>query len=942
MISTSIQDTLDFQEYKDSLPKEPTDSNSKKEYIVGCYTPDDWIYIHEVLMQDGTLEDNIPSDRIECVNDYKHSPLRGRYLLTDDEVEQLRNHDRVEYVNINTAKYPGTYEIDPTQLQEFDKEFRYDSTVKCVRDNAGYGFSNYGLITSGTPDSTLKNRSSWQIRRHMQQADPWNGNDNALIEDRLQQYGTGKDVDLIMCDQDMWFGHIEFQNNLGGPSNYIGGNVLPGNGTCDLLDLVLDGPYYLDKDFFDANPSKKETRWDGTIVPTEAAAHAWWENNSTDHRSAKYVSPSNGGTATGNNDFGTISINSGYLRARCNGSNTAYQTGSGYHGTPCASQAYGRQYGWAYNANKWFINLYGSYNNGIESGFDMIKIFHQIKPINVLRGDKNPTITSNSWGYRLTPYSSGYYYYRQAGDGTGGISYSVTNWSAGTQPEFMTNMSQTSIRQEFASQGMLTAGNEMIDAGVIFICSAGNTNQKLVKADHPDYNNYYSITDNTSLLGTFQQGSYPYYRTINRQGFPGQIGASGSGSEKVYKTIVVGALDDDNRTSGTGDEQKVSYSNKGNIVDCYAAADYTLSACDDNWSNVSTEYKRNDAYYTINSQQSVESRDAQFNGTSSACPIACGLIATKLEYNRTWTYADIRNWLVNDVGTMPSDNFYYGTEETSATSTGWSDQNAVHDDAPIVIWDALTGNEPTPKKATIRLEQQLASGQDLVLELDGRNHSSNTTSWYNSAKNTHHVTLTSGVTYDGYGYVFSDSNYGSFARTSDFQTIGEFTFEAWFYMTGTPDATYPSALLSSWSTINNSNNKFIFYVNSSNTLVYELDNSAAYGGVTGTLSTTVSLNTWHHVVVTRSGNQISCYLDNVKDETTQIYSPNISASLADVLVGTYAGGISQSFEGTIGALRFYRRAFTDAEVETNYTQQQSTFGLVEKPKLSLEGITFTF
>ena len=44
---------------------------------------------------------------------------------------------------------------------------------------------------------------------------------------------------MIVCDQDAWFGHIEFQNNLGGPQNYTGGNPLPGSGTCDLLDLVL-------------------------------------------------------------------------------------------------------------------------------------------------------------------------------------------------------------------------------------------------------------------------------------------------------------------------------------------------------------------------------------------------------------------------------------------------------------------------------------------------------------------------------------------------------------------------------------------------------------------------------------------------------------------------------------------------------------------------------
>lgn len=688
---SSPRDFETFEEYKDTLDKEPTDPNSKKEYIVGCYTPDDWTHIHQVLLEDGTLEDNIPPQTVDCVDDYKHSPVRGRYLLNDAEAEKLRNHEKVEYVNINTAKYPGTYKQDPSLIADVvTKQYRYSSTVKCVRDPEGYGYANY---IPASPDSSLKNRASYQLNRHMQQADPFQGNDNLLVEDRIQQWGTAEDVDVIVCDQDAWFGHIEFQNNLGGPSNYTGGNPLPGNGTCDLLDLILDAPYYLDPDFFNANASKRETRWDGTTVPTETAAHNWWENNSTSHRSAKFVSSGNGGSATGDDDFGTLSIPSGYTRANSNGSNSAYQTGTGFHGTPCASQCYGRQYGWAYNANKFYLNLYGSNDPGWETGYDLIKIFHQIKPVNSTYGNKNPTITSNSWGFRQTPLSSGYYYYRQNGTGSGGVSYSVSSWTAGTQPEFMTNMSQSAIRHEMQSNSLLTAGTEMIDAGVIFVGSSGNTNQKLVKANHSDYNNYYSSSDNTALASsTFSSGGYTYRRTINNQGFPGQTGATGSGTSKVYRTIVVGALDDDHHSSGK--ERKVSYSNRGNLIDCYAAADQTLAACEDNTGS-SDRLKRNDAYYTVDGDQSIESEDRLFNGTSAACPIACGLIATKLQYNRTWTWQNVKNWLQNSVGTMPTTNFYYGTEETSATSTGWSDDNAVHDSAPVIIWDALTGSELT-------------------------------------------------------------------------------------------------------------------------------------------------------------------------------------------------------------------------------------------------------
>ena len=677
MIST---ETAGFEEYKATLPKEPTDPNSKKEYIVGCFTPDDWTHIHQVLLEDGTLEDNIPPQTVDCVDNYKHSPVRGRYLLNDSEAEKLRNHEKVEYVSINTAKYPGTHAIDPVQLVDGTKQDRYSSTVKHFKDHSSNSYS------FNSTASSHKNRTGYQQLRCQQKARFWS-DDSVVFDNKGEQYGTGVGVDVIVCDQDAWFGHIEFQNNLGGPQNYTGGNVLPGSGSCDLLDLILDAPYYLDPDFFgdSENSSSVTTRWDGTTVPTETAARNWWGEDSTTYRSAKFVSSGNGGSATGVNNFGEISISTYYTRARCNGSNTAYQTGSGDHGTPCASQAYGRQYGWAYNANKFYLNLYGTGNTGTEKSFDIIKVFHQVKPINSTYGNQNPTITSNSFGYKpLYPSTSGYYWYRPSTiDGTtSGTSYS-------SRPEFIDNFTQTYIRSELKPCSMLTAGVEMIDAGVIMCCSAGNTNQKLVGATHSDYNNYLDIStgsNSTALLSTNVNAfSESWYRTVNRQGFPAQVGQQGTGNSRIYRTICCGALDSAHKNSNTGQEQKAYYSNMGELIDCYAPGLDTLSACDD---NSSTSYNRNDAYYTISGSQSVESEDRIFGGTSAATPVACGIIATKLQYNRTWTWQDVKNWLKDQVGTQSTSDFYHGTEETSATSSGWNDRDAVHDSDVTVIWDA--------------------------------------------------------------------------------------------------------------------------------------------------------------------------------------------------------------------------------------------------------------
>ena len=218
----------------------PTDPSVKKEYTIGCYSADDWEYIHEVMMRDGTLEDNIPNRSCECSDKFEHSPTRGTYLLDDVEAEELSRHERVEYINLNPSKYPGTFKQDPTTLQDIKKDGRYVGTVKHVRDQFGYT-SGGGTYLPNTATSDLVNRGSYQLIRHEQQQDPFQGDDNQLIERVPNQYGTGKNVDLIVCDEAAWYGHIEFVNgdNSGRfttlPKNYIGGNKLDANGKCDIF-----------------------------------------------------------------------------------------------------------------------------------------------------------------------------------------------------------------------------------------------------------------------------------------------------------------------------------------------------------------------------------------------------------------------------------------------------------------------------------------------------------------------------------------------------------------------------------------------------------------------------------------------------------------------------------------------------------------------------------
>jgi hypothetical protein len=848
----------------------PTDPNAKRLYAVGCYSAEDWEYIHEVLLKDGTLEDNIPKESIECADLKEHSATRAVYLLTDQEANELLKHPRVEYVHENYESYPCKYKPNPEEVRAgYVKKNRYSTATRQYR--------NWSSQLPTSPGATELNRSGYQLLRCVDKADPWytgiSTGSNQVLTNVIPQYGDGTDVDVIIGDEGCWFGHVEFQTNATGtgPRDYNRKNALAvgfstlatsaANGTCDLLDLVLDAPYWLDPAWFEAVPASRLTlRWDGTRVPVESVARTWWSNSAQ--------------RSVGFSTIGTVTVTSAYTRANCNGSASARPTIDTTHGTQCTANAVGRTQGWAYNANKWSVNAYGTDGTDFEPYFTMMKLFHQAKRINPRYGNKNPTISSNSWGYRSTSHrTNGWYFYRGQGIGT--------SYTASTLPGFMNYVGfygdGNRMKGEHPPNSALAAGKEMIDAGVIFVAAAGNSNQKQVSQTHPDFNNYWTTVGSGATLGasTHDEFGVTAYNTTNRRGYPQQLGMYTDGEgNRVYPTINIGALDD--AFDSNGKEWKVNYSDMGNEIDCYAPADGTLSATNqvdrarpDTYTasvtptdsgltgiaSASTELSgtsgfrlllnagkrittssgvgtvtdlvlnlvgavglastattptsgtNDDGFWTLTLPFNVEfiglttnivypgtntyitfgggssafnalsfsnpafrkiimssadnscqriyygtegsspnrtyrirwegtastggtlgspnmvyeatfyenapsqidihfganarvsnavltSYDEAFGGTSSACPVACGLIATKLQYNRTWTWQDVRNWLRNNVGTANTAQFFTGVESVSANDANWANVNSLEGGDPIVIWDSLTGNEP--------------------------------------------------------------------------------------------------------------------------------------------------------------------------------------------------------------------------------------------------------
>ena len=687
-----------------------------KVYCVVCANASDWNEIHNYIINENEI-DGIPNRKIECTNLKKTCNRIGSYEISDAEADQLRNHPKVIDVDIDEGYYEGTYkgrDTYPMSTQPSSKTSRYASNVKISRDTSGSGFN------SGS-DSSWLSKTAAQIYRHQTFANPWQSlNDNDIITDNPEQYGDGTDVDVIIGDSASWLGHIEFvKTGTGEPSNFDGRNVLKSGfaasattGVCGVLDLILSAPYYIDPDFFEADASNRlRVRWDGTTVPVEQDARNWWQDETK--RSAKYCPTGsttvdgNAGTAVANSneDFGTISVSNNYTEATHNGDIDTLHTGQydgsiATHGTPCMSQAYGKTHGWAYNSNKWFISvIWASGAIGTSILYEVLKVFHDLKPNRTSDNTKNPTITSNSWGSTRDFDDGDYAYFRTDGDGTGEETISVSGSSV-SSPEWLSYFASGNKHARWyrTSYFTMVEGAAMLDAGVIWCGSSGNNNNKQVKGDHPDYNNYVSSSSSRTLASAKFAGEM-----VNRVGNPNCIGCvenyNGTGVD-IYRTFNIGALDDDQQSTGgtpTYRERKATYSNMGNAVDFYTIGDASIGA----QGGGSYNYARNDSNYRLDSNynivtsggtQSLTSYDRFFNGTSSASPVGTGLLATKLQYNRDWIWSDLKDWLENDVTNQSSDaTFFQGTEATTSTDSNWDSTRNLQGGERKILWDASAG-----------------------------------------------------------------------------------------------------------------------------------------------------------------------------------------------------------------------------------------------------------
>jgi len=510
------------------------------EYIVIVEESEYWEEVHNYIINENEI-DGIPNRAIPCINIQEYSLRTSIYLMSQEEAEILKNHPKIESVELNPEKYP---QPQSTHTLRYKKPVAFNKPqVVAAFDNETTYFLND--IRSNWSHLFVNNPTSL----------PFKGvgvTSTTYVESDVSYSLTGKGVDAVIIDSGVAYLHPEFQRR---------------DGTYRVKDVILDGPYKVDPDYFNSRGLTYIKIVDGVNlgvgIATTASA-AWWGNAS--NRSAEFQS------------LGTIPINALYTvphvaTKTANANSNQLIDG---HGTACASQIGGKSFGLAFECNVWNIRIALSGVGGIIDGsaaLNVCTIWHQAKKI-TQNGNADPTIINNSWGnVSSTGNVNGSVYTHQYRgvtlNYTGNGNDTTVQANAGAcrnTKTFTYNLGAGTGLSYYLGSGQFTphdattssAAENAIAAGCIVLTSAGNQNQKFADETDIDFNNWYSFSSNY----------------INRCGGISR-GFTGT-HERKKGTIRVGALDcavepaDSKQGSTAYAIRKVCYSNSGPMINVWA------------------------------------------------------------------------------------------------------------------------------------------------------------------------------------------------------------------------------------------------------------------------------------------------------------------------------------------------------------------------------------
>ena len=309
------------------------------------------------------------------------------------------------------------------------------------------------------------------------------------------------------------------------------------------------------------------------------------------------------------------------------------------HGTHVAGTAGGLTYGWAKNARIYSVKVGGLEGSGddntgisISDCFDVIKEWHNNKPIDSATGYKRPTIVNMSWGYSaplgtnfttITSVDHRGTLYDSNNDARWNESNTYMSETYGLYPDFSYPYYWYPVRVASVDSDV----EEMIAAGIHVCIAAGNNSFKADISTGIDYN--------TSATVTIVENNVTNYYTKHYHRGSSPL------SEEAF---MVGSVDSNTYSSSL--DQISYFSTRGPAVNIYAPGSNIMSA-------TSTTNRFTDGDYPGNSSYKI----CNIGGTSMASPQVCGLGATVLQLNPHLTPAQ----LLQKVTNLATDDMLHST-----------------------------------------------------------------------------------------------------------------------------------------------------------------------------------------------------------------------------------------------------------------------------------------
>ena len=229
-----------------------------------------------------------------------------------------------------------------------------------------------------------------------------------------------------------------------------------------------------------------------------------------------------------------------------------------------------------------------------------------------------------------------------------------------------------------------------------------------------------------------------------------------------------------------------------------------------------------------------------------------------------------------------------------------------------------------------------AGAANLLLHADGTDGSTT----FTDSTGTHTVTAVGDAQIDTAQSKFGGAS-ALFDGTGDYLSVpdstdwsfgsGDFTLDAWIRV---PNVTGGKTIIAQWTPVQRS---WAFQVSDDELRFYHSTDGTSSGTAVASTSSPISINTWHHVAATRSGDTLRLFVDGVVVGTQDLTGITFYDSTASLEVGSYATGVTDPFNGHIDEVRLSKGT---AAWTTGFTPPTSAYSL-DPQNMTLTSERFT-